>query len=105
MFPDSVYEALGQDRVVDGFYARALIIPWGIFIMYALKCGMTNWERVWAASGLASFLFFSERISFCVSAPKTAKPGHISAPTHSPSLHRSHRSPYSGIRVVAALRT
>lgn len=58
MFPDSVYEVLDEDRVEDGFCARAPIIPWGIFIMYALKCGMTNWERVWAASGFASFLFF-----------------------------------------------
>lgn len=64
----------------------------GDFIMYALKCGMTNWKMVWAASGLASFLF-SERISLCVSAQKTAKPTHISPLIHSTSLHRSHRFP------------
>lgn len=29
-FQTPVYEALGQDRVEDGCYARALIIPWGI---------------------------------------------------------------------------
>ncbi len=30
----------------------------GDFIMYALKCRMTNWKRVWAASGLASLSLF-----------------------------------------------
>lgn len=85
MFPACVYEALGR----DGVECQSSYNTLGDFIMYALKCVMTNWERVLAAlggevGGVSFPSLFFERISFCVSAQKSANSSAPVPPGYAP---------------------